>query len=122
MLMNEYIKSVLRSESASFHNLNARILHGVLGCVTESGELADAVKKSLFYGRTLDIANVKEELGDVLWYVALIIDELGSSFDEITDMNIAKLKARYPQQFSCTDANNRNISAEITAMKESSDG
>ena len=70
MNFEEYIVNVKRSESPSFQNVNPRILHGAIGCVTESGELLDSVKKSLFYNRKLDMVNVEEEIGDMLWHTA----------------------------------------------------
>jgi NTP pyrophosphatase (non-canonical NTP hydrolase) len=114
----EYIKSVLRSESPNFGNLNERLLHACLGVANESGELAAAIKRSLFYGRELDIVNVKEELGDLLWYIALAIDELGSSFEEIMELNIAKLKKRYPKQFDDILAENRNLDEERKTLEQ----
>ena len=57
----------------------ARLIHGMVGISTESGELLDALKKHLMYGKSLDLVNIKEEVGDVLWYCALILDEVGGS-------------------------------------------
>lgn len=112
MTTQEYIKSVLRSESANFYSINPRLLHAALGICSESGEFSDSLKKSLFYGRQLDVVNAKEELGDLLWYIALAIDELGSSFEEIMELNINKLKKRYPEQFSEDKAYNRDLEVE----------
>lgn len=47
------------------------LLHCATGLVTESAELVDAIKKHVFYGKPLDVVNIKEELGDLLWYVAI---------------------------------------------------
>ena len=116
MTNKEYIKNVLRSESASFNNINERILHGVIGCVTEAGELADNLKKATFYGRGIDHQNIKEELGDLLWYVALILSEEGWTFEEIMEANIRKLKARYPEQFTEGGAFDRDIKSEMEAL------
>jgi len=44
------------------------LLHGAIGISGEAGELLDAVKKHVFYGKPLDVNNVKEEISDVLWY------------------------------------------------------
>jgi NTP pyrophosphatase (non-canonical NTP hydrolase) len=108
----EYIVNVKRSESPSFQNIDPRILHGVIGCCTEAGELLDSVKKSLFYNRQLDLVNVEEELGDLLWYVALIVDACGFNFETILDKNIRKLKVRYPEQFTDNNAENRDLQSE----------
>ena len=64
----QFIEDAIRTESPNFFQPNVRILHAAIGCVTESGELLDALKKQIFYGRELDVVNVKEEAGDILWY------------------------------------------------------
>ena len=45
-------------------------IHMILGMLTEVGELADVYKKNLAYKRPLDWPNIKEELGDLMWYIA----------------------------------------------------
>jgi len=117
MKFSEYIKGVKRSESPNFGPLNVRILHGVIGCCTESGELLDAIKKSAFYNRELDRTNIEEELGDLLWYIALIIDECDFDFETILEKNIRKLRVRYPEQFSDERAANRDLNKEIEAFE-----
>ncbi len=52
------------------------------------------------YGRELDINNLKEELGDILFYMTLILDATGSSFEEVMKMNHDKLEKRFPGGFT----------------------
>lgn len=73
--------------------------HMVVGLSTETGELLDAYKKHKFYGRPLDVQNVKEEIGDVMWYLVQLCDEVGYSMDQAKIDNIQKLKKRYPEKF-----------------------
>lgn len=54
-----------------------QIEHGQIGLVTEIGELADAVKRHVIYGKDLDITNFVEEVGDVMWYLNLLVTEVG---------------------------------------------
>ena len=75
------------------------LLMGCLGLAGESGELLDLIKKWIFHEKTLDEDHAKKELGDVLWYVAEIAHSFGWNLDEIMQMNIDKLKARYPEGF-----------------------
>ncbi len=89
-----------------------RILHAVMGLCTEASEALDAVKKHVFYGKDLDHANLKEELGDIFWYAAILADELGLSFDEIQKTNIQKLKSRYKKGFTEDAAVNRDLDKE----------
>ncbi len=94
-----------------------RILHATMGVSTEAGELLDAVKKTLFYGKPLDTVNLKEEVGDLFWYMAILCDELGLSFEEAMERNIAKLKARYGDKFSEEMAQNRNLELERATLE-----
>lgn len=81
-----------------------RILHAGIGMSGETGEVLDSLKKSLMYGKDIDIKNLKEECGDILWYMALLLDEIDSDFEEVMDQNIKKLKLRYPEGFTEKDA------------------
>lgn len=83
------------------------ILDGCLGLSGESGELVDMIKKWIFHSKPLDEDHAKKELGDVMWYVAMICHSFGWSLDEIMRMNIDKLIARYPDGFDTNKANHR---------------
>lgn len=74
----------------------ARLMHASMGISGESGELLDAIKKHILYGKTLDVENIKEEAGDICWYMALLLETLGSSFEEVMELNREKLSKRYP--------------------------
>lgn len=87
---------------------NGGIINGILGLSGEVGEFADMIKKWIFHNKTLDITHAKKELGDVMWYIAMICESFGWSFDEIMQMNIDKLKKRYPDGFDTEKANNRS--------------
>ncbi len=72
------------------------LLNAVLGLSGETGEVADLIKKSMFQGHEMDKENLKEELGDVLWYLAEACKGLDTTLDEIALMNIHKLEKRFP--------------------------
>jgi NTP pyrophosphatase (non-canonical NTP hydrolase) len=105
----------------------ARHLHMILGIAGEAGEIAEHLIDSIKgHGRELDHHELEKEVGDLLWYVARELDNIDSSFEKVFDINIAKLRARYPEGFTSHDARNRNIEAEdqaakIEAMKEQID-
>lgn len=94
---NEYQQAALRT--AGTEDEDSMLLNGVLGLCGETGEVADLVKKTKFQGHWFDSAKVAEELGDVLWYIAVTAHAIGFSLDEIMERNIEKLKARYPDGF-----------------------
>lgn len=92
------------------HDMN--LLHAAMGIGTEAGELLDAFKRNIFYGKDLDVVNIKEEVGDIMWYVAILLRELDLDFHEILDLNIKKLRARFPDKFTEKDALNRDLDQE----------
>lgn len=122
MTANEYQKAALRTESpVGLHEASeaalrvftilgivtnpqedmslVRLLEGLIGLSGESGEASDILKKTLFQGHRLDREHLARELGDVAWYLALSADAIGYSLEEIFQMNIDKLKERYPDGF-----------------------
>lgn len=94
-----------------------RLLHASIGITTESGELADTLKKHIFYGRQFDRVNAIEEVGDLLWYAALACAALGTTLEDAMERNIAKLKARYPEKFEAQRAIERDLTAERAALE-----
>ena len=76
-----------------------RLLTAALGICAEGGEFTEVVKKIIFQGKPLNEENIfhmKRELGDIMWYVAQACMALDTDFNEIIEMNVEKLKARYP--------------------------
>ena len=76
-----------------------QLLTAALGLTAESGEFTEGVKKIILQGKPYNEDNVfhmKRELGDICWYIAQACMALDTSFDEIIEMNVDKLKARYP--------------------------
>jgi len=89
-----------------------KILHAILGIGTEAGELVDALLKYKYEGQELDVVNVKEELGDLCWYIAILLREFDLDLHEIMQNNIDKLRARYGEKFSEERANTRDLDTE----------
>lgn len=84
------------------------LLNGCLGLTGEAGEVSDMIKKWVFHQNPkFDKEHLKKELGDVMWYIAMICESMGFEMEEIMEMNIEKLKARYPEGFDTERANNR---------------
>lgn len=65
------------------------------------------LKKWIFHEKQLDAEHLKREISDVCWYLALMCDSFEFSLDEIMQINIDKLKARYPEGFDTYRANHR---------------
>lgn len=106
MTANEYQQLALRTES-KFGNETDRLLQGLMGLCGESGECIDLFKKHYCQGHHLDLVRLAKELGDVAWYLAISANAIGYSLDEIFEMNIEKLGARYPNGFDPEKSMNR---------------
>ena len=87
------------------------LLTAALGLTAESGEFTEVVKKIILQGKPYNEENVfhmKRELGDICWYIAQACMALDTTFDEIIEMNVDKLKARYPGgEFDVHQSENR---------------
>lgn len=86
------------------------VLYCALGLCGESGEVADKLKRVYRdHGGDLESQRVEiaRELGDVLWYVATLADELGFDLEEIADMNLDKLKSRLARDVITGQGDNR---------------
>ena len=92
-----------------------KLLTAALGLTAESGEFTEVVKKIVFQGKPYNEENVfhmKRELGDICWYLAQACMALDTTFDEIIEMNVDKLQARYPGgEFDVHKSENRKEGA-----------
>ena len=88
-----------------------RLLTAALGLTAESGEFTEVVKKIILQCKPYNEENIfhmKRELGDICWYLAQACMALDTTFDEIIEMNVDKLKARYPGgEFDVHQSENR---------------
>lgn len=106
MTGNEYQKLALRTARTDLDSTQL-LLNGCLGLAGESGEVIDDVKKHIFQDHWLDKCALARELGDVAWYLAIAAHAIGYDLDTIFQMNIDKLKSRYPAGFSSEDSIHR---------------
>jgi NTP pyrophosphatase (non-canonical NTP hydrolase) len=104
--------------------LHTQLLHSCIGLAGEGGELMTAVQRWLYYGKGLDLTNIKEELGDALWYIAEACEAMGCSMAELMEANINKLSRRYPEKFTehLAAEENRNRASEREAIEQMGNG
>jgi uncharacterized protein YabN with tetrapyrrole methylase and pyrophosphatase domain len=91
-------ETIDKLESASGVNMSL-LLTGAVGISAEGGEFMEIVKKCIFQGKPLDDDtqyHAKRELGDIMWYWVNACRALNVDPNIIIQMNIDKLKARYP--------------------------
>ena len=87
-------------------------LHGILGIATEGVELIQAINKAIVTKEEFDVVNMKEEIGDIMWYIALLCNTHHIDLKQVMQTNIDKLKQRFPEKFTTSHANNRDLIAE----------
>jgi NTP pyrophosphatase (non-canonical NTP hydrolase) len=97
-----------------------RLLHGLLGLISESSEMIDGLGIKLGEQMTItpDMVNVAEEIGDILWYASVMCDASGSDTATAMKKNLAKLEKRYGGSFSAEKANDRDLDAERDILKK----
>jgi len=96
--LNEY-QRLCKKTAKRFNKKEKEILDWGLGIVGEAGDLAGCIKKTIFHGNN-QTKGIKENLGDTLWYAAMICNFFGWDFQEVLEENIKKLKKRYPKGFT----------------------
>ncbi len=122
----DYLNEQLRTENNDYKTIKKRLqdvdiirlTHASMGLTTEAAEFTDALKKTIFYGKTLDKVNLKEELGDIFYYMAMACNVLEIDFEEVMQTNIDKLSARYPDKFTEELAENRNLNTERKILED----
>ena len=88
----------------------SRLLTTALGLNGEAAEFSEIVKKCIFQGKEYDDttkSKLKDELSDVMWYIAQGCIALDTNIEELMDINMAKLKDRYPKGFDKDKSNAR---------------
>lgn len=108
MTINEYQKEALRTESVDMAPyVNYRLCQGLMGLNGEAGECIDLLKKHIYQGHDLDTEHMAKELGDVAWYLAVSAAAIGYDLETIFQMNVDKLRARYPEGFEADRSRQR---------------
>ena len=102
MNFNEYQNLAL---STAIYPRRYETIYPALGLCGEAGEVAEKIKKHMRDGRSL--VGVGLELGDVLWYISALADDLGVTLDEIAQANVDKLKSRMRRNKISGDGDNR---------------
>ena len=97
MTINEYQQAAQRT--ASTKTPSDKIKNGILGLCGETGEVADLLKKYLYQGHEFDREKMITECGDVIWYVAELAAGLGTTLEDLCQLNVDKLRSRYPDGF-----------------------
>ena len=102
MNFDEYQKF---ARSTAIYPDECKVVYPALGLCGEAGEVAEKVKKNIRDGKSLD--GVGLELGDVLWYISALADDLGVSLEDVVKANVNKLYSRKARNKLQGDGDNR---------------
>jgi len=102
-------------ERMSEHTADA--VHAAIGLLTESIELGEAIILKATHNEPIDEKNAFEEIGDIMWYLAVLTKALGIDMNQVMKANIDKLAARYGDKFDDYKAVNRDLQAETKALE-----
>lgn len=106
MNLSEYQEKSMRTLSKDVKG-NDRVLNMLLGMSGEMGEVIDLFKKHLFQGHELEIRKVREELGDVMFYIVNLCNLYDIELEDVLEGNYNKLLKRYPEGFDSERSVNR---------------
>jgi NTP pyrophosphatase (non-canonical NTP hydrolase) len=99
----EFVRKLCKAGSVIAEELtpdDCHRLHMAIGISGEAGELLDAIKKATIYRKQLDIANIVEECGDLLFYISGMLDSIGVDIESAIAANTSKLSIRYGKSYS----------------------
>lgn len=103
-LINQIYPQFVQSRTKDLDSDTLNMLHMAVGISGEAGELLDAIKKVWVYGKEPDWGNIREELGDLLFYIQGLANILGDNIDDLIESNMTKLTKRYPTGYTDADA------------------
>lgn len=107
MDFKEY-QELCKLTAKKFDSKKEEILTWGLGIAGEAGDVASCIKKTFAHDNDVK-HGIRENIGDSLWYTAMICNFFDWSLEEILQENVDKLKKRFPQGFSVEDAKRRMV-------------
>jgi NTP pyrophosphatase (non-canonical NTP hydrolase) len=105
--LKEYQK-LCKKSAKKFEDKDKEILTWGLGIAGEAGDVAGCIKKTISHGNDQKLG-IRENLGDTIWYIAMIFNFFNWNLDEVLGENIDKLKKRYPKGFTKENAKRKGI-------------
>lgn len=106
MTVNEYQRLAARTMNTALTR-NQTLCHSLFGMAGEMGEIHSIYQK-VYQGHQIKAEELQKKIGDLLWMVAELCTVSEWSMEDICQMNIDKLKARYPDGFTAERSINRD--------------
>jgi len=117
MNLKEYQEICKKTAKKDYDSPAEEILTWGLGITGEAGDVASCIKKT-FAHKNDQKAGIRENIGDTLWYAAMICNFFSWDMDEVLGENVKKLAARFPQGFTEKDAGRGNTMIDWNEGKE----
>ena len=96
-------QKICKKTAKKFGSQEREVLTWGLGIAGEAGDVASCIKKTFMHGNDQK-KGIRENLGDTMWYIAMICNSFGWNMDEVLGENIKKLSERYPKGFTIKKA------------------
>ena len=106
MTLDDYQRAALRTLNPALDERD-RLIDASAGLAEEAAEVLGLIRKRSFQGKDVDLARLTEELGDVLWCLAVTAHTLGVSLSGVAVANQEKLARRYPDGFASDEMSSR---------------
>lgn len=106
MTGNNYQALAMRTKNKNLTR-NEQLRNAAYGLNGEAGEVINLLKKHEFQGHPLSKERMIDELGDLLWYIALACDSMNMQIEDAMRYNVDKLRKRYPEGFDAERSINR---------------
>lgn len=119
-MADEFLKNYqegCKRTAGGFESQKEEIMTWGLGIAGESGDVAGCIKKTFSHGND-QTAGIKENLGDTLWYIAMICNFFNWNLEDVLNENAEKLRKRYPQGFTEKDAGRGNTRVDWNEDKQ----
>lgn len=105
MTFDEYQALARRTQNPALKK-DETLLHALFGMCSEVGEI-QSMWQHVYQGEEVDGNRLNKEIGDVLWFIAELCDAVGVNMSDVAQLNIDKLKKRYPEGFDAERSVNR---------------
>ncbi|MFH1714017.1 MAG: nucleoside triphosphate pyrophosphohydrolase family protein [Candidatus Nealsonbacteria bacterium] len=105
--LKEY-QNLCKKTAQKFKDKEKEILTWGLGMAGEAGDVAGCIKKTVSHKNDQKIG-IRENIGDTLWYMAMICNFFGWELTDVLTENINKLQKRYPEGFSQKKAKRKGV-------------
>lgn len=106
-----FVRRMMNPTPPPLSRFDTQVANAAMGLAGEAGEVLDLIKKHLFHGHPLNADKIKEELGDVRFYLEALTDLLGMTMESVEEANVQKLEKRYAGgKFTAAESQNRGES------------